>query len=130
VIPMVSHIAPFHHALVERLSELGIAYRGSPIVEGPGKRYFDDSLRGDNRIMNRYLLLTAAGDAAAQQTANRLCKSFPDVVAFRPSQDHGLKLIRPDGYIAYSTPQGGDAAFDALRSILARQTSSSEALVH
>src|SRR5215469_12951504 len=43
VIPMVSHIAPFHHALVERLSELGIAYRGSPIVEGPGKRYFDDS---------------------------------------------------------------------------------------
>ena len=46
VIPMVSRLAPFQHAFVQRLSELGIAYRGSPIVEGAGKRYFDDSLRG------------------------------------------------------------------------------------
>ena len=38
VIPMVSRLAPFQHAFVQRLSELGIAYRGSPIVEGPGKR--------------------------------------------------------------------------------------------
>ena len=39
VIPMVSRLAPFQHAFVQRLSELGIAYRGSPIVEGPGERY-------------------------------------------------------------------------------------------
>ena len=49
VIPMVSRLAPFQHAFVQRLSELGIAYRGSPIVEGPGNRYFDDSLRGGKR---------------------------------------------------------------------------------
>src|SRR5207247_582950 len=46
VIPMVSRLAPFQHAFVQRLSELGIAYPGSPIVEGPGKRYFDESMRG------------------------------------------------------------------------------------
>ena len=40
VIPMVSRLAPFQHAFVQRLSELGIAYRGSPIVEGPGKAIF------------------------------------------------------------------------------------------
>jgi len=34
VIPMVSRLAPFQHAFVQRLSELGIAYHGSPIVEG------------------------------------------------------------------------------------------------
>jgi 2-polyprenyl-6-methoxyphenol hydroxylase-like FAD-dependent oxidoreductase len=33
VIPMVSRLSPFQHAFVQRLSELGIAYRGSPIVE-------------------------------------------------------------------------------------------------
>src|SRR5262249_31838605 len=32
-IPMVSRLAPFQHAFVQRLSELGIAYPGSPIVE-------------------------------------------------------------------------------------------------
>ena len=37
VIPMVSRLAPFQHAFVQRLSELGIAYRGSPIVEGAGE---------------------------------------------------------------------------------------------
>ena len=31
VIPMVSSVAPFQHAFVERLSELGIAYRGAEI---------------------------------------------------------------------------------------------------
>ncbi len=57
VIPMVSRLAPFQHAFVQRLSELGIAYRGSPIVEGAGERYFDDSLRGGDGIRSRFLLL-------------------------------------------------------------------------
>ena len=46
IIPMVSHLAPFQHAFVQRLSALDISYRGSPIIEGAGERYFDDSLRG------------------------------------------------------------------------------------
>lgn len=45
VIPMVSRLASFQHAFVQRLSELGVAYAGSPIIEGPGKRHFDDSMR-------------------------------------------------------------------------------------
>ena len=57
VIPMVSRLAPFQHAFVQRLSELGVAYRGSPIVEGPGTRYFDDSLSGGEGISRRFLLV-------------------------------------------------------------------------
>src|SRR5262249_44935824 len=41
VLPMVSRLAPFQHAFVQRLSELGIAYSDSPIIEGPGKRFFN-----------------------------------------------------------------------------------------
>ena len=33
VIPMVSRLAPFQHAFVQRLSELGIAYGGSPVLK-------------------------------------------------------------------------------------------------
>ncbi len=40
VIPMVSRLVPFQHAFVQRLSELSIDYKGSPIVEGAGQ-YFD-----------------------------------------------------------------------------------------
>src|SRR5947199_7545318 len=76
VIPMVSRLAPFQHAFVQRLSELGIAYRGSPIVEGAGKRYFDDSLRGGERIRSRFLLLLG-GDAepSFREAAKRLAES-------------------------------------------------------
>jgi hypothetical protein len=48
--PLISRVAPFHNALVQKLSELGIAYKGSPIVEGPGEEYFDDSMRGGKGI--------------------------------------------------------------------------------
>ena len=37
--------------------QIGIAYRGSPIVEGAGERYFDDSLRGGRGIVRRFLLM-------------------------------------------------------------------------
>jgi hypothetical protein len=57
VIPMVSRLAPFQHAFVQRLSELGVAYRGSPIVEGDGERYFDNSLREGDGIRSRFLFL-------------------------------------------------------------------------
>ena len=57
VIPVVSRLAPFQHAFVKALSELGVAYGGSPIVEGAGERYFDDSLRGGKGIGSRFLLV-------------------------------------------------------------------------
>ena len=68
VIPMVSRLAPFQHAFVQRLSELGVAYRGSPIVEGPGKRYLDDSMRGGEGIRSRFLLLLGSdADSAVKR---------------------------------------------------------------
>src|SRR4030095_5882085 len=55
-IPLISRLAPFQHAFVDRLSELGVAYRKSPIVDGPATRYFDESLRGGTGIRSRFLL--------------------------------------------------------------------------
>ncbi|HKW75732.1 MAG TPA: FAD-dependent monooxygenase [Terriglobales bacterium] len=125
VIPMVSRLAPFQHAFVQRLSELGIAYRGSPIVEGAGKRYFDESLRGGNGIRSRFLLLidTATADPSIEAAAQQLAESFGDVIELRPAAGPPLTLVRPDGYVTYSAhARDGIAALASVRSLLERQT--------
>lgn len=123
VIPMVSHLAPFQHAFVERLSELGIAYEGSPIVDGSGTRYFDDSMRGGKGIRSRFLVVVDENKPAAKEAARQLADSFSDVVELRPSRHPGIKLVRPDGYIAYSAQNSYSmATLGAMRSVLERQT--------
>ena len=120
VIPMVSRLAPFQHAFVQRLSELGIAYTGSPIVEGPGQRYFDDSLRGGKGIGSHFLLTT---DDAAKEAAKQFCDSFPGLVELRAVARPGIALVRPDGYLAYSAQDASDAAaWSSMRALLERQT--------
>jgi 2-polyprenyl-6-methoxyphenol hydroxylase-like FAD-dependent oxidoreductase len=123
VFPMVSRLAPFQHAFVQRLSELGIAYTGSPIVEGPGKGYLDDSMRGGKGICSRFLLLVGNGsEPSTAQAAAEVCGSLADVVELRSVSREGITLVRPDGYVAYSVDHGaGNAALQSVRLILERQ---------
>jgi hypothetical protein len=123
VIPVVSRLAPFQHAFVQTLSELGVAYGGSPIVEGAGKRYFDESMRGGNGILSRFLFLCGS-DAASEitESAKELATFFPHLVEYRATPGQGLTFVRPDGYIAYSAPTSeGSAALQSVRSLLERQ---------
>src|SRR5262249_23304843 len=122
--PMVSRLAPFQHAFVQRLSELGIAYRGSPIVEGPGKRYFDDSIRGGKGILSRFLLVLGNdAESSTTEAAKQLVGSCADVLELRLARCQGIMLVRPDGYIAYATPShDAVSALASLRSVLERQT--------
>jgi hypothetical protein len=87
---MVSRLARFQHAFVRRLSELGITYRGSPIVEGPGKRYFDDSMRDGKGILSRFLLvLDSDAEPSTTEAAKQLVGSFSDVVELRVARQQG-----------------------------------------
>ena len=124
VIPMVSRLAPFQHAFVQRLSELGVHYHGSPIVEGAGERYLDDSMRGGDGIRSRFVLvIDHDADSSTKDGARGLCASMSDVVELRLAPHHGLSLVRPDGYIAYSGDNhDGSAALISVRSLLERQT--------
>ena len=122
VIPMVSRLAPFQHAFVQRLSELGITYHGSPIVEGPGQRYFDSSMGGGRGIGSRFLLLIDDKGSPAREAAEQIAGEFSDIVELRPSGHSGVTLIRPDGYIAYSGHNGNStAALERVHSLLERQ---------
>jgi 2-polyprenyl-6-methoxyphenol hydroxylase-like FAD-dependent oxidoreductase len=124
VIPMVSRLAPFQHAFVQRLSELGIAYQGSPIIEGPGKRYFDDALRGGDGIRSRFLLvLDDDADASTKEAAQEFAGSLSDIVELRWARRQRVTLVRPDGYIAYSAHNhDGIAALKSVRALLERHT--------
>jgi 2-polyprenyl-6-methoxyphenol hydroxylase-like FAD-dependent oxidoreductase len=124
VIPMVSRLAPFQHAFVQRLSELGVAYRGSPIVDGAGERYFDDSLRGGNGIRSCFILIVdKEAESSQTEAAKQLTESFADIVELRLGDHPGVTLVRPDGYIAYAEHTGDSAAaLESVRSLLKRQT--------
>ena len=123
VIPMVSRVAPFQHAFVQRLSELGVAYSGSAIVEGPGQRYLDDSMRGGSGICSRFLLLIGRDNAAPiQQAAREVCEALSGIAELRTSQGKGVTVVRPDGYVAYSERNGGLSAVHNAQLVLARQT--------
>ena len=124
VIPIVSRLTPFQHAFVERLSQLGVSYRGSPIVEGAGERYFHESLQGGTGLRSRFILfLGPEVNAATIAELKQLCAGFSELVELRASQQHGMTLVRPDGYAAWKTTGHADHSTLAdLRSVLQRQT--------
>jgi len=123
MIPMVSRLAPFQHAFVQKLSELGIDYHGSPIVEGPGKRYFEKSLCGGQGIGRRYLLMIGEElQAAARESLVAFCQSLGGLAEPRSTERPGVTLVRPDGYVAYAARSFGDATVGELRSVLERQS--------
>ena len=83
------------------LGGLGIAYHGSPIVEGAGKRYFDDSVRG-GKLLHRFVLVVGRdADTSAQAAAKQIADSMGDVVELRVELGKGMTLVRPDGYLAW-----------------------------
>jgi hypothetical protein len=121
MIPVVSRLRPFQHAFVGRLSELRIAYHGSPIVEGAGERFFDDSLRGGTGIRSRFVLMLADDtDPSTRAAAEQLADDFKDVLETRLGPVRAITLIRPDGYVAF---EGRDAAaLSSVREVVERQT--------
>jgi 2-polyprenyl-6-methoxyphenol hydroxylase-like FAD-dependent oxidoreductase len=124
VIPLVSRLAPFQHAFVDRLSELGVVYRESPIVDGSATRYFDESLRGGNGIRRRFVLfIDDEPDPLVRETVHRLITAFPGVIDLKTRRGADVTLIRPDGYVAYTAHgRGPVAALDSVRTLLERQT--------
>lgn len=117
VIPVATHIPMFRRAFVERLSGLGNSYKGSPIVEGAGRRYSDLALWSGSGTGRRFMLLARGENDAATSLESR----FSDLLDVRLSDREGLILIRPDGYVAYESPETGTGSFSVLEAVLSRQ---------
>jgi hypothetical protein len=122
--PVISRLAAFQRRFVQNLSELGISYRGSPIVQGSGQRYFDDSLRGGQGIGSRFLLLLGNEAAASEkEAAAQFCRSSNDLVELRLVPQHGMKLLRPDGYLAFVAAGAHfETDLESMQALLEHQT--------
>ena len=109
-IPLLFRFPPFQQMMVQRLSQLDVSYAGSPIVKGDGKRYFDETLRGGAGIGSKFLLMLGTGtDQPTKDAAEELADSMNDVLEIRATPDAYVRLIRPDGYIAFQASGGADA---------------------
>ncbi|HEY6456625.1 MAG TPA: FAD-dependent monooxygenase [Steroidobacteraceae bacterium] len=124
LIPALSRLPLFQHALVNRLSGLQIDYARSPIVAGGGQRFFADTVRGGKGIGSRFVLLVGGREnLAGKESAQRFANSLSDIVEARFTARDATTLVRPDGYVAYSADHGvGTAELNSVRALLARQT--------
>ena len=121
VIPAAMRLPAIRRRLVRRLSQLDISYAGSPIVDGAAERHFDDSLRGGAGIKNRFLLLLGSAGPHSPE-ADALLESFKHDLEIRRQEKPGVMLLRPDGYVAYSsTDPSVPKALAAVRAVLGRQ---------
>ncbi len=121
-IPALSRLAPFRRRFVQRLSQLGVAYSGSPIARGAGKRSFDESLRVGG-IGSRFLLFIGTDtDSPTALEAKSLADDMRDVLELRAGRQQGILLVRPDGYTAYeSRKDTSPSALQSVREVLERQ---------
>lgn len=124
IIPIVSRLSAFQRRFVQDLSELGISYARSPVIEGSGNRYWDDSLRGGKGIESRFLVLLGDdGNPEAKKAISQFCESSRDLIELRQARQSGMTLVRPDGYVAYAGPvRDTPAALESVRSLLERHT--------
>jgi 2-polyprenyl-6-methoxyphenol hydroxylase-like FAD-dependent oxidoreductase len=124
VIPVVSRLSIFQRRFMQNLSELAISYAGSPIIEGTGNRYWDDSLRAGKGIGSRFLLLLGEdADLSTEEAASQFCEASTNLVELRRVRQSGITFLRPDGYVAYtSTVDDTGAALGSIHSLLERQT--------
>jgi 2-polyprenyl-6-methoxyphenol hydroxylase-like FAD-dependent oxidoreductase len=121
VIPVVTHLPRFRQAFVERLSGLGNTYKGSAIIEGAGRRYFDESLRGGRGIKDRFILMTPGADAVTSAMAEQLEAQFRTVLETRTYGGHSLLLLRPDGYVGDEVAGNDASAMGSVAEVLNRQ---------
>jgi hypothetical protein len=83
-------------------------------------------MRGGSGIGSHFLLMVGDGvDVSAKEGAQQLVASHSEVVELRTVSCHGITLVRPDGYTAYSA-HGRNAlgTLTEMKSLLERQTTS------
>jgi 4,5-epoxidase len=118
-IPRVAENLAFRRAFVETLTELGVHYAHSPIVEGKGRRALDERIRAGTRerrlyevLEGRYALVYPASAPATTAAAfESFVEHYGDAVRAFSSDEVAepfVRLVRPDAYLALEASLAGD----------------------
>ena len=80
-------------------------------------------MRGGDGIKSRFLVMMGSErQSATGEAARQFLNAFGDIVELRAAKHPGITLVRPDGYVAYSSPDGdAGEALGSLRSLLEKQ---------
>jgi 2-polyprenyl-6-methoxyphenol hydroxylase-like FAD-dependent oxidoreductase len=118
-IPILSRIPAFGHAIVERLSGLGLTYSGS-IIHNSGKRLLEDCMRDGQIADARFLLFVPKTTCQSFiETSRSIEASLNGLLAVYASRDERIRLVRPDGYIAFeSESEGSGDESQLIRALL------------
>ena len=102
-IPMLTELDWFKRSFVATLTELSVGYPNSPVVEGKGGRAADEPLEGGARLYEqlgeRFVLLTPR-DTPLDELSARYSATVARAAHLKAG---GMRLIRPDGYIAFES---------------------------
>jgi 2-polyprenyl-6-methoxyphenol hydroxylase-like FAD-dependent oxidoreductase len=103
-IPILTQLDWFKRLFVDTLTELAVSYPHSPLILGKGQRAADEALDGGARL---YECLGAGFVLLAPRHATPLAALLGRYSATVTHKAHlqsdGMRLIRPDGYVAFET---------------------------
>ena len=121
LIPIVSYIPAFRHAMVERLSGLGLAYSGS-IIHNSGKRVLESCMRDGQLAEARFFLFVSrSAHTSFLKTVHAAADSLSGLLTIQESEEQGIRLVRPDGYVAFYSEGDGDIEeIQILRALLTK----------
>ncbi len=121
-IPILTQLDAFKKLFVDTLSELSVGYPHSAVVRGSGRRAPDEPLGEGERLFEclgaRFVLVAPRSAPPFDDIASR----YSELLSRKAHANaEGVRLVRPDGYIAFesntATPQ--DAA--RLEQVLEKQ---------
>jgi 2-polyprenyl-6-methoxyphenol hydroxylase-like FAD-dependent oxidoreductase len=119
LIPRVSENAAFGKFFVASLTELGVHYPHSPIVEGQGRRALDERVRAGDReprlydvLGGRYALVypvsAPAAVAAALESFTQHYAGAVRAISSDEAAEPVVRLVRPDAYLALEAALPGN----------------------
>jgi hypothetical protein len=121
-IPVLTQLDWFKRVFVDTLTELAVSYPWSPVVAGKGERAVDEPLEAGVRVHeclgDGYLLL---GPSDAPGLAATLSQYSRTVAHRTPVQGDGLRLLRPDGYVAFESETATVSDLQRLEGVLRMQ---------
>ena len=104
LIPILTRLDSFKRRFVDTLTELSVRYAQSPVIVGKGRRALDEPLADGARLyecLGDGFVLLAPQHAPA---LDRVLARYSVTVARKAHlQKDGLRLIRPDGYVAFES---------------------------
>jgi 2-polyprenyl-6-methoxyphenol hydroxylase-like FAD-dependent oxidoreductase len=120
-IPMLTRLEWFKRVFVATLTELSVGYPSSPVIEGKGRRAADEPLEGGARLYERlgagFVLLTPRATRLGELSA----RYSTTVERAAHLNADGVRLIRPDGYIAFESVRATARDLYLLERVLSKQ---------